>query len=88
MDFASVGLRQVTPGPEAESDGALDEFIRSHSDTDYHPCGTCKMGAPGDPEAVRTQQGPDQEPSCSAAAILLSYFGFLLRAMEPIGLFL
>ena len=52
----------MTPGVEAESDAALDEFIRCHSDTDYHPCGTCKMGADGDLAAVRTGLEPDREP--------------------------
>ncbi len=27
-------------------------FLRDHSDTEYHPCGTCKMGPPSDPMAV------------------------------------
>ena len=30
---------------DAESDEALTEVIRKHSDTDYHPVGTCRMGS-------------------------------------------
>ncbi len=44
--------REIAPGPEAESDAALDEFIRGAVESAYHPCGTCRMGAPDDPGAV------------------------------------
>jgi choline dehydrogenase-like flavoprotein len=30
----------------------IAEFLRDHSDTEYHPCGTCKMGSTSDPAAV------------------------------------
>jgi choline dehydrogenase len=30
----------------------LQEYIRNHSDTEYHPVGTCKMGPDSDPMAV------------------------------------
>ena len=30
----------------------IEAFLRDHSDTEYHPCGTCKMGPHGDPMAV------------------------------------
>jgi choline dehydrogenase len=30
----------------------IAEFLRDHSDTEYHPCGTCKMGPTSDPAAV------------------------------------
>jgi choline dehydrogenase len=35
-----------------ESDDALDDFIREHAESAYHPCGTCRMGAADDPLAV------------------------------------
>ena len=44
--------REIAPGPEAESDAALDDFIREAVESAYHPCGTCRMGAPDDPGAV------------------------------------
>lgn len=30
----------------------LEQFLREHSDTEYHPIGTCKMGPASDPLAV------------------------------------
>jgi len=34
----------------------LEEFIRSHADTEYHPVGTCKMGPDDDAMAVVDNQ--------------------------------
>ena len=44
--------REIAPGPEVESDAALDDFIREAVESAYHPCGTCRMGSPTDPFAV------------------------------------
>lgn len=30
----------------------IESFLRDHSDTEYHPCSTCKMGPDADPMAV------------------------------------
>ena len=30
----------------------IESFLRDHSDTEYHPCSTCKMGPDSDPLAV------------------------------------
>ncbi|HUN50670.1 MAG TPA: GMC oxidoreductase, partial [Candidatus Sulfotelmatobacter sp.] len=38
------------PGPDRQSDAEIAEFIRAAAETEYHPVGTCKMGA--DPLAV------------------------------------
>jgi choline dehydrogenase-like flavoprotein len=35
---------EVYPGPAAQSDQALIEYIRSVDESCYHPVGTCKMG--------------------------------------------
>ena len=35
---------EVGPGAEAQSDDQLNEYIKSKSETAYHPCGTLKMG--------------------------------------------
>ncbi len=43
---------EIQPGAAAQSDEALDDFIREHAESAYHPCGTCKMGAVADPMAV------------------------------------
>lgn len=40
---------EILPGKDAD----LDEHIREHADSAYHPCGTCKMGTdPNDGAAV------------------------------------
>ncbi len=36
--------REISPGVECQSDAELDEFVRNHAETAFHPCGTCKMG--------------------------------------------
>jgi choline dehydrogenase len=48
--LARLIVREVRPGPEAETDEALLEHIARLGATSYHPIGTCKMGA--DPLAV------------------------------------
>lgn len=48
---------EVDPGPDVQSDGALDAFIRERVGTLFHPVGTCAMGrgpmAVVDPESLR-----------------------------------
>jgi choline dehydrogenase len=44
--------REYRPGPEATSDEALLEFARNTGGTIFHPSGTCRMGAAGDPMTV------------------------------------
>jgi choline dehydrogenase len=43
---------ELSPGDHAVSDAALDDYVRDHVESAYHPCGTCRMGAPEDPMAV------------------------------------
>ena len=43
---------EIQPGQAAQTDDELDEAIREHTESAYHPCGTCKMGAVDDPMAV------------------------------------
>ena len=50
--FAPYRGHEIQPGSAADSDEALDDFIREHAESAYHPCGTCKMGSAGDPMAV------------------------------------
>jgi choline dehydrogenase-like flavoprotein len=45
------------PGPDVESDDALDAFIRKTAITVHHPAGTCRMGSPADPLAVTDDEG-------------------------------
>ena len=44
--------REIAPGDPVQSDEELDDFIRAHVESAYHPCGTCKMGSSKDPMAV------------------------------------
>ena len=41
---------ELVPGPQARSDNDIRMMIRNLSGTDYHPCGTCRMGT--GPDAV------------------------------------
>lgn len=36
--------KEVSPGPDVQSDGAIDAFIRQTVGTLFHPVGTCSMG--------------------------------------------
>lgn len=55
--FAPYAGAEIQPGAQAQSDEALDDFIREHVESAYHPCGTCKMGHADDPMAVVDSQG-------------------------------
>ncbi|WP_274424941.1 choline dehydrogenase [Chelativorans sp. YIM 93263] len=43
---------EISPGEDMTSDEALDDFIREHVESAYHPCGTCRMGDADDPTSV------------------------------------
>ncbi len=43
---------EIQPGSAVQSDADIDDFIRQHCESAYHPTGTCKMGAIGDATAV------------------------------------
>jgi choline dehydrogenase len=43
---------EIQPGEHVSTDAEIDEFIRNHCESAYHPCGTCRMGAKNDPMAV------------------------------------
>ena len=43
---------EIQPGGEVVTDAQIDAFIREHAESAYHPCGTARIGQPGDPEAV------------------------------------
>jgi choline dehydrogenase len=36
--------REISPGPEVQTDEQLDQFIREHAETAFHPSCSCKMG--------------------------------------------
>ncbi len=43
---------EIQPGAAVQSDAQIDDFIRAHCESAYHPCGTCKMGSVKDKMAV------------------------------------
>jgi choline dehydrogenase len=49
--------REIQPGAGVQTDEQIDEFIRHHAETAYHPCCTCRMGAADDPRSVVDPQG-------------------------------
>lgn len=48
---------ELNPGANVKTDAEIDEFIRTHGESAYHPSCTCKMGPASDPEAVVDGQG-------------------------------
>ncbi len=50
--FAEYVDHEIMPGREVQDDIALDEFIARNVESAYHPCGTCRIGAADDAEAV------------------------------------
>ena len=49
-----LGPEEMAPGPKAQSDAELLDFVARNAETTYHPIGTCKMGS--DPMAVVDDQ--------------------------------
>jgi choline dehydrogenase len=43
---------EIQPGPAVATDAQLDDFLREHVESAYHPCGTARMGRASDPMAV------------------------------------
>ncbi len=55
--FADYRGHEIQPGDALQTDEQLNDFIREHVESAYHPCGTCKMGAKDDPMAVVDPEG-------------------------------
>jgi choline dehydrogenase len=43
---------EFSPGKDVKTDADIDAWIKRTGETIYHPVGTCRMGAAGDPLAV------------------------------------
>ena len=43
---------EIQPGAGVETDDQMDDFLRAHVESAYHPCGTARMGRKDDPMAV------------------------------------
>ena len=54
--FTPYAGDEIQPGKDVRTDAGLDEFIRQHCESAFHPCGTCKMGSRDDPMAVVDEQ--------------------------------
>ena len=44
--------KEIQPGDWCNSDLQINEFIKEHAESAYHPSGTCKMGSKDDQTAV------------------------------------
>jgi choline dehydrogenase len=42
--LAAYAGREITPGDSLQSDRELDDFVRQHAETAFHPCGSAAMG--------------------------------------------
>ncbi len=43
---------EIQPGAAVQTDVQVDDFLRQHVESAYHPCGTARMGRASDPMAV------------------------------------
>ena len=50
--FKDFHRHEDLPGDKVRTDAELDDFIRKDASSAYHPCGTARMGAKGDDQAV------------------------------------
>ncbi len=50
-------LQEAIPGPEVQSGAEILAYIKESLATIHHAAATCKMGRPGDPEAVVDSRG-------------------------------
>lgn len=50
--FAPFRGKEIQPGVACQDDDDLDDFIREHAESAYHPSGTCRIGSKDDPLAV------------------------------------
>jgi len=50
--FAPYAGSEIQPGTAVRTDADLDDFLRAHVESAYHPCGTARMGQHSDPMAV------------------------------------
>ncbi len=55
--FAPFRGKEIQPGAQVQSDDEIDNFLREHAESAFHPCGTCRMGAADDPASVVDPEG-------------------------------
>lgn len=52
--LARFGARELPASAAARTDEQIEQYLRNHADTIYHPAGTCRMG-PGEDAVVDAQ---------------------------------
>ena len=52
--LADLGGQELARSAQARTDAQIEQYIRDHADTIYHPVGTCRMG-PGPMDVVDAQ---------------------------------
>ena len=60
--------KEISPGAHVQSDDELDDFIREHAESAYHPCGTCRMGARRRPDERRRSANAGSSASRACAS--------------------
>ena len=50
--FAPYRGREIQPGEDVQRDEQIDDFVRRHVESAYHPSCSCRMGSPDDRLAV------------------------------------
>ena len=53
-EMAAFAGDEFSPGPEVDTDDAIEAYLRANAETGYHPIGTCRMG-PGEDAVVDDQ---------------------------------
>jgi choline dehydrogenase len=55
--LSDLVVRELNPGPDADTDAAIERSMLATLDTYHHPTSTAPMGADGDPTAVTDRLG-------------------------------
>ena len=50
--LARYGGRELPESAAAQTDAQIEQYVRNHADTIYHPVGSCRMGPAHDPHSV------------------------------------
>lgn len=55
--FTPYRGEEIQPGERVQSDDEIDDFLREHAESAFHPCGTCRMGPADDLASVVDPEG-------------------------------